>query len=185
MVLVKCGGDWRAGASLGQFNWTISSPAQITWCVASMLRACASMCEQVTLVGVEPLQDSLAVVDSASFTTPTEAGHAQLRLAVVSCNKVSLRPFAARLHRLYFVSLSVIRFWLNASYMLVVLLNHVCVQVYFDSASRERADLWRDLGTRVAAGQVDAVLHLGDQIYADSDFYLAQNLVCDQTRVCD
>ena len=68
--------------------------------------------------------------------------------------------------------------------MLVVLLK-VCVQVYFDSASRKRADLWRDLGTRVAAGEVDAVLHLGDQIYADSDFYLAQNLVCDQTRVCD
>ena len=65
------------------------------------------MCEQVTLVGVEPLQDSLAVVDSASFTTPTEAGHAQLRLAVVSCNKVSLRPFAARLHRLYILCIVV------------------------------------------------------------------------------
>lgn len=48
-----------------------------------------------------------------------------------------------------------------------------CNKVYFDSTGR--ADLWQDLAERAGRFEVDAVLHIGDQIYADSDCYFDEN----------
>jgi len=44
-----------------------------------------------------------------------------------------------------------------------------CNKVYYDSTGH--ADLWDDLAKRAQNHEIDMVLHIGDQVYADSDYY--------------
>jgi len=48
-----------------------------------------------------------------------------------------------------------------------------CNKVFFDSTGH--ADLWDDLAKRAKNGEIDMVLHIGDQVYADSDFYFVED----------
>jgi phosphodiesterase/alkaline phosphatase D-like protein len=54
-----------------------------------------------------------------------------------------------------------------------------CNKVYYDCEGNGTKDMWHDLATRIENGEVNAVFHVGDQVYADSDFSLeddAENL---------
>eukprot|EP00440_Ansanella_granifera_P009825 gb/GFBE01010646.1/.p1 GENE.gb/GFBE01010646.1/~~gb/GFBE01010646.1/.p1 ORF type:complete len:518 (+),score=96.82 gb/GFBE01010646.1/:1-1554(+) len=56
----------------------------------------------------------------------------------------------------------------------VVSCNKVFTQASYGGFIPEQADLWRHLASRTAAKELDVVIHIGDQVYGDSDWFLIE-----------